>query len=328
MSWNEDTRSRVVERSIDGYWHLTRLMFVRGPAREGILSNLQSIYKYDNPSDIPPGQLNEHLPTIGERYSSTTPGEFPNSDAFKLSEDLYVFAYNAVLIPTDVPTHTYVEFRYTNDPRLIARKTEDQLTFQSADMSLPISVKAVRPTLSGPSAFVYTIKSMPFPFTVGRLYQVVLLKNSEVPQCRLAVFDQTNRLHALPLDLTEELQQSLVFRFEGADITRYSPSYHMVRYAWQFDGGHKEIKLASSAANAQAVGVNIAIPPKTMTFFSSNDPPPTGVNIAGTWVRPPYYTLDAFIASGEGLATPPTWYGTRTSEYSGIGWTVLPGVSF
>jgi len=326
MSWNEDTRSRVVERSIDGYWHLTRLFFVRGPAREGILSNLASIFKYDTPADIPPGQSNEHLPTIGERQSGGS--GFPPSDAFGLDDGVFVFAYNAVLIPTDVPAHTYVEFRYTNDPRLIATKTEDQLTFQSADMSLPIGMKAVRPTLVGPPAFIYTIKTMPFPFTVGRLYQVVLLKNDQLPQCRLAVFDQTNKLHALPIDLSDESEQMLVFRFEGADMTRYSPSYHMVRYAWQFDGGHKDIKLASAAGAQQTVEINIAVPPKTMTFFPSTDPPPTGVNIAGTWVRPPYYTLDAFIAAGEGLATAPTWFGTRTNEYSGGSWSVLPGVSF
>lgn len=326
MSWNEDTRSRVVERSIDGYWHLTRLFFVRGPAREGILSNLANIFKYDTPADIPPGQSNEHLPTIGERQADG--GSFPPSDAFNLDDGVFVFAYNAVLIPTDVPAHTYVEFRYTNDPRLIATKTEDQLTFQTADMSLPVGVRATRPVLVGPPQYIYTIKSMPLPFTVGRLYQVVLLKNVEMPQCRLAVFDQTNKLHALPIDLSQEETRKLVFRFEGADITRYSPSYYMVRYSWQFDGGHKEIKVVAQGGAQQSVEINIVTPPQSMTFFPPNDPPPTGVNIAGEWVRPPYYELDAFIAAGQGLATTPTWYGMRTSEYSGGSWSVLPGVSF
>jgi len=328
MSWNEDTRSRVVERSIDGYWHLTRTMFVRGPTRESILSNLANIFKYDNPSDIPPGGINEHLPTIEDRSDIRDPIGMPSSDQFNLGDGVYVYTYNAVLIPTDVPTHTYVEFRYTNDPRLIAAKTEDQLTFQSAEMSIPVGVRASRPVLVGPPQFIYTIKTMSFPFTVGRLYQVVLLKNSEIPRCRLAVFDQTNRLHALPIDLSDETEESLVFRFEGADITRYSPSYYMVRYSWQFDGGHEEIKLASSATDSSEVIINIVVPPKTMTFFPSTDPPPVGTNLLGQWIRPPYYTLDAFIRAGAGVSTPPTWYGTRTSEYSGIGWTVLPGVSF
>jgi len=323
MSWNEMTVSKATERSIDGYWHHTRLFRVKGWPRASILANLGSITQYD----LPPadGEPNPTLPTIGERSDRDGIGP-ADTDEVILSPDVRVWAYNAVVIPTDVPLYTDVEIRYTNDPRLIAQKTEDQLTFQSATMDLPVGVRSVVATLNGPSVGYWTVARLPFPYTVGRLSQVVILKNADIPNCRRQVVSNTNLLHALPIDLADAPNDITVMRFEGADIIRYSPSYYMVRYSWQYDAGHRSLFM--SAANMQEASLKVNLPPQNLTFFTDGSPVSPGSSIAGVFCRPPYYTLDAIVEFGGGSSQTPTYYGMRSNSYGGGLWSTLPGVTF
>jgi hypothetical protein len=327
MSWNEMTVSYASERSIDGYWHAIRLFRVVGHPRKDILANLGSITRGNSPTDPFPTGLNwdDTLPEILGRANRDSVGQ-PDADELNIGDNIRVFAYNAVTIPTEVPLITDVEIRYTNDPRLIASKVEDQLSFQTSDMQLPVAIKSARAAFGGPPKF-WTITTMPFRFTVGRLQQTVLLSNSEVPTCRLASLTQTNALHSLPIDLSNEVNENLVFRFEGADIARYSPSYYMVRYSWQFDGGHRELFRTSSPQ----VALEYQMPPNELTFFTDGSIP-VNVNIRGVWVRPPYYSLEGMTLlqedPGGNSSTVPVWFGVRGSPYSGVGWTVLPGVTF
>ena len=136
MSWNEQTTTYAVEQSIDGLWHATRLFRVRGVKREGILANPTAVMQYDNPNDIPLGSPNLSLPVIGNRGSVGAVG----GDGISITDAITLYAYNAVLIPLDNPDYTDVEYRYTNDPRLISTKIEEQLTFQTATR-LPLHQK-------------------------------------------------------------------------------------------------------------------------------------------------------------------------------------------
>jgi hypothetical protein len=322
MSWNEQTTTFGMERSIDGFWHATRLFRVRGFKREGILYSPGSIMQYDNPTDIPPGAPNPSLPIIGTRgLNGADNGSI--IDIGSEPGELVLHAYNAVVIPLDNPDYTDVEYRYTNDPRLVRKKVEDQLTFQSAEMELPIGVKSTVALLGNPAVpFAWTLVSRQFPFTVGRLSIVVLLNAEEVKAARLQVLIQTNALHAIPVSGVEE---KLVMRFEGADIVRYSPTYYTCRYSWWYDDGHREIAL--SAAAGGDVALDLTLPPRNIPFFTDGSPP-DGLNVAGLFIRPPYYRLDGVVRAGAGTAVAPSFYATRSSRYYGTGYLLLPGVVF
>lgn len=325
MSWAEQTTSRTVERSIDGFWHLTRLFRVWGHTRESIIPNSGNIMHYDDPADIPAGEVNEGLPGIGIRGVTGTDG----GSAFIIGaagpEDV-VWCYNAVTIPLDNPNFTDVEFRYTNDPRLIRKKVEDQLTFQSADMELPIGVKSTVALLGNPAVpYAWTLVSRSFPFTVGRMAIVVLLSQAETDMARYECLYQINAIHSIPMNLGFGDPTELAMRFEGADIVRYSPSYYTCRYSWYYDSGHSELNLTAFAGSP--IAPDITLPQRNIPFFSDGSPTP-GINITGLFIRPPYYRLDGVVKAGAGTAIPPTFYATRSSRYYGTGWTQLPGVVF
>jgi len=317
MSWNEQTTSRSTERSIDGYWHLTRLFRVNGFARANILSNLPNILKYDgNP---PAGEIDTGLPEIGVRGPNGTTG----GDVIELQPggvNTKVYAYNAVTIPTDVPLYTDVEIRYTNDPRLINQTIEEQLTFQSADMSLPIGQRSTRAAQGGTPQFAWMLHSETFPYKVGRFSQIVLLRDWEVTLAKRPIFEQTNWIHWLPILPGVGDSGRLLMKFMGADIVRYSPSYFTCRYSWEYDGGHLG-PLILSLQQGSTASQEVTLPPKNIPFgpFFPTDP-------ANQFVRPPYHRLRGVILAGSGTRTPPVFYAVRSDLINPEGYTELIGV--
>lgn len=311
MSWNEQTTTYGIETSIDGFWHATRLFRVRGVKREGILADPASVMQYDDPADIPAGSPNLSLPVIGMRGSVGAVG----GDGISINDNITLYAYNVVLIPLDNPDYTDVEYRYTNDPRLVSTKIEEQLTFQSASMSLPIGQRSTRAAGGGTPQFAYYLTSEEFPFKVGRFSLMILANKDELDSVKRGVFRQSGRIHWLPILPAPD---KLLMKFIGADIVRYSPTYYSVRYSWEYDSGHPGPLVLMQ--NAAGYGTQEIVLP------GSNIPFPIFFPSGTTFVRPPYSKLRGVILAGSGNRIPPQFYAVRSDLINDEGYTELPGV--
>lgn len=311
MSWNEQTTSYGIEMSIDGYWHATRLFRVRGFKREGILADPTQVMQYDNPNDIPAGSPNLSLPVVGKRGSVGAIG----GDGISITDFITVYAYNAQIIPLDNPDYTDVEYRYTNDPRLISTTLEEQLTFQTAQMSLPIGQRSTRAAGGGTPQFAYYLTSEEFPFKVGRFSLMILASKDELGAVKRGVHRQSGRVHWLPILPAPD---KLLMKFIGADIVRYSPNYYSVRYSWEYDSGHPGplVLMQNASGNAQQ---DIVLPQNNIPF-------PTFYPSGTMFVRPPYSKLRGVILAGSGNRIPPAFYAVRSDLINPDGYTELPGV--
>jgi len=294
VGWSEQTTTWQAERTIDGFVHVVRMFRVWDATRQSILDSPQNVVD-DN---------NIGLPSVGSRISG-------GSDTIEIAGTT-LKAYQQVIRTLDAPTISDVEYRYSNDPRLIASRIEYSTAFQTEYMTLPISQKSSRVSLGTTSRSNWIAARKSFPYTVGRLMFSVLINEGDYFAARTAVRAQINKLHILAFAHAPVPGATPLYRFEGGDFTRYSPSFYMARYSWWLDGGHGALTLVSSDVN-EATDYNY-LPPQNITFYNNE------------WSRPPYHELEMYKQQGSTGESLPGYVAYLSNEIEEDGWLQLVGI--